>query len=321
MALYLTEQQVGSLVSMEMALEAVETAFRELAQQPALNQPRQRVRLPNGVLHVMAGAVPARSVLGLKAYPSFARRARFLVLLYAADSGELLAMVEANRLGQMRTGAASGVATRYLACQDACVVGQFGVGSQAETQLSAVCAVRPIQRALVYSRNPARAQAFARSMTELLGIEVQPSESPERLVREAEVLTTITSAQNPVFPGEWLQPGVHVNAAGSNWAQKRELDAAAVSRADLVVVDALDQAKIESGDVIAAVDAGALAWERVVELGPIVAGQRPGRTGPGQITLFESQGLAVEDVALAAAVYARAREQGLGAEIPGVAHC
>jgi len=237
-----------------------------------------------------------------------------VVLLFHAESGELLAIIEADRLGRLRTGAATGLATRYLARPDARVVGMIGAGRQAATQLMAVCAVRPIAEARVYSPTPERRAAFAHRMRETLGIPVQAVERPEAAVEGADILITITSAREPVLRGAWLRPGVHLNAAGSNALLRRELDEEAIARADLIVIDSRAQGQIEAGDFLEPLERGRLQWERVYELRDVVAG-RVGRAHPEQITLFKSLGIALEDVAVAAVAYERARAQGAGERI------
>lgn len=315
MTLFLKEAEVRQVATMAMALEAVEEVFAGLGRGEAHSRPRQRVRLEGGVLHTLIGGVPSSRALGLKAYASYAGSTRFLVLLFDSENGDLLSIMEADCLGQLRTGAASGIATRHLAREDARVVGQIGAGWQSRTQIEAVCAVRPIELVRVYSRDRARREAYSREMSQQLQVEVSPVESGAAAVRGADVLITITNSSEPVLLGEWLEPGQHVNAAGSNWAQRQELDLEAVRRADLITADQVEQAKIESGDLVAAVQAGVISWEQVLEIGDVVAGNRTGRTSPEQITLFESQGLGVEDLAMAARVYEAAREQGLGIEI------
>jgi ornithine cyclodeaminase len=315
MTLFLNEDDVRQVATMAMALEAVEGAFAGLGQGETQARPRQRVRLANGVLHNLIGGVPSSHALGLKAYASYPSGTRFIVLLFDSDNGDLLSIMEADRLGQLRTGAASGVATRYLAREDARVLGQIGAGWQSRTQMEAVCAVRPIEQVRVYSRDKQRREAYCREMSQQLRIEVVPVENGAAVVKGADVLTTITNSSEPVLFGEWLEPGQHINAAGSNWAQRRELDVEAVRRAEVITADYVEQAKIESGDLVAAVEAGAIGWDQVIEIGDVVAGKRPGRGSSELITLFESQGLGVEDVATAAQVYQAARARGLGREI------
>lgn len=316
MVLVLNEREVGELYTMRDALETTELALRELGEGRAANQPRNRVRTESGTLQVMSGYVPGARAVGLKFYSASRAGARFVASLFDSDSGELLAIMEANTLGQIRTGAASGVATRALARDDADTVGVIGSGWQARTQLEAICAVRPVHQVKVYSRDPERRAAFARDMEAALGVEARPADSGQAAVAGAGIVLVITNARTPVLEGAWLEPGMHVNAAGSNRAEAAELDVAAVARADVITADQVADARIESGDLIAAVNAGAISWDQVTELGDVLVGKAPGRTNPAHITLFESQGLAIEDVAAARRVYELARERGMGTEIP-----
>lgn len=316
MALFLREEDIAGLLPMADALTAVENVFRRHGRGEAINVPRSRVRMPAGFLHVMSAGVPGLNVMGLKTYTTTRGGARFLVLLYDATGGGLLAIMEADRLGQIRTGAASGVATKYMARQDARTAGVIGAGWQARSQLAAVCGVRPVKRVNVYSRNEERRRKYCGEMTGELGVEVVPADSPEDAVRNADIVITITSARDPVLLGEWLTPGTHINAAGSNALVRSELDHAAVQRAALIAVDSKDQAKIECGDLLGPVERGLIHWDQVRELGDVVAGHIPGRRSDADITLFESQGLAIEDIAVAAAVYERARQEGMGEALP-----
>lgn len=316
MALFVTEAEVAQLLTMDDALRAVEEAFRQHGQGSAVNRPRTRVRIPHGVLHVMAAGLPPEGVLGLKAYAAFRGTTRFHVYLYSAEDGRLLALLEANRLGQVRTGAASGVATKYLARPDASIVGIFGTGWQAHSQLEAVCAVRRVREVRAYGRDPARRATFSREMEATLGVPVRPASEPRTVVEGADIVITITTAKTPVFDGRWLAAGSHVNAAGSNFAEKQEIDEATVTAARLIVVDSKEQARIECGDLIGPVSRGLLAWDQVHELGEVVAGKIPGRERAGDVTLFESQGIALEDMAVAAIVYRRALEGKVGRQLP-----
>jgi ornithine cyclodeaminase/alanine dehydrogenase-like protein (mu-crystallin family) len=316
MALLLTETDVTALLPMSLALEALEEAFRWQGEGKLTNRPRVRLPVTGGLLHVMPAALPEARVMGLKAYATLRGQAKFVVLLFSAETATLLAVIEADRLGQMRTGAASGVATRYLARPDADRVGCYGTGWQARSQLEAVCAVRRVREVRVYGRDPARRARFAEEMTASLGVPVSPAEQPEAVARDASILITITSSRTPVLEGRWIAPGSHVNAAGSNGLQRAELDVEAVRRAALIVTDSLEQAKLECGDLVAPVEQGVVRWEDVHELGEIVAGTRPGRQRPDDVTLFESQGVALEDVAVAVRLVARARERQVGQEIP-----
>jgi ornithine cyclodeaminase/alanine dehydrogenase-like protein (mu-crystallin family) len=317
MALVLREDDVRRVLTMPEAVRTLDLTFRQLATSAAQNLPRARITLPggSGVLHVLGGAAPEQGVLGYKAYTAFRQGVRFVVMLYSAHDGQLLAQVEADWLGQMRTGAATGVATTYMARPEANFAGIIGTGGQARTQLMAVCAVRPIKTIRAFGRDAERLRTFCHAMEALLGVEVRPAASAQEAVTEAEIVITATTAREPVLLGDWLQPGTHVNAMGSNWPNRRELDDIAVVRSAIVAVDALDQARLEAGDLLIPAAAGRFDLERAVPLAAIVAGEQPGRMAPDQITLFKSLGIGVEDVAVAGHVYELARQQGLGEEL------
>ena len=315
MALYLTEADVRELLPMDRAIECVEESFRAWARGGALNRPRQRIFLPGLSLHYMAAAWQEENLIGVKIYTVSRSGFRFLVLLYDAGSGEWLALIEADHLGRIRTGAASGVATKWLARAEASRVGVVGSGRQARTQLEAVAKVRKVIEVKVYSRDPARRAEFAREMAGCLGVAVRAATSAEEAVSFAEVVITATNASVPVVRRDWLPPGTHVNAIGANMPERREVDDGTLARAALVAVDSLEQAKIEAGDLIQGEAALRGGWRGVVELKDIVAGIRPGRTGAGEITFFKSTGLALWDVAAAGEVYRRALEMRRGKEL------
>ena len=312
--LLITEEEVLRLLDVPTCVDLLDRAFRAQAQGRAETAPRRRLRLPRGFFHYMAGACAYDGFFGIKVYATGAEGTRFHLLLYEADTGRLLAMIQAGHLGRIRTGSATGLATRYLAPPDASTVAVIGAGFQADAQLEAVCAVRPVREARVFSRSPQRREAFARRMQNLLGIPVTPSPSAREAAEGAQIVITITNSRTPVLEGAWLAPGVHVNAAGSNHWMRRELDSEAVRRADLVAVDDLEQARAECGDLIWPAQTGEFNWELAVELKDVVSG-RVSRPDPSAITLFESQGVALEDVASAGYVYRRARQEGLGREL------
>jgi len=316
MALFLTESDVAQLLTMPLALEAVEAAHRALAVGQALDVPRQRTRLPQTTLHVLQGALPEFGVIGYKAYTSNRSGVRFLVHLYDASSGGLRAVLEADRLGMMRTAAASGVATRCLARPEARVLGMFGAGWQAEGHLEAIAAVRALDRVKVYSRNAERLQNFCRRMSERLGLEVRAAASPEDVVRGSDLVSTVTTAASPLFSGDWLAPGTHINAAGSNSLIRRELGEDVLKRCSAIVVDSVETALREAGDLLPWLEKGRLHVGQLRDLGQVLAGRQPARTTVDEITLFESQGLAVQDLALAARLESLARTRGLGSELP-----
>jgi len=315
MTLLLTEEHVTELLDMDTAIAAVEEVLRDQSEGQATNRPRYRVAMPASQLHVMAAGDRRLGVTGLKAYTASRKGARFLVLLYDAESGDMLAMIEADRLGQMRTGAASGVATKYMARATADKVGIYGTGWQAESQLMAVCAVRQIKSIKVYGRNAERREAFARKMTSLLRVEVTPAESPEEAARGCSIVITATSAREPVLKGEWIDPGTHLNVVGSNFLSKAEVDVETIKRASIIAVDSIEQSRIEAGDLMPAIERGVISWESVTELGRIVAGRDRGRTSDEEITLFKSNGIALEDISTALRVYHLARERGVGEEL------
>ena len=316
MALLLKEHHVFELLDMPTAIAAVEQALSDQAEGAATNRPRYRVATPTSQLHVMAAGDRSMGVYGLKVYTASRKGARFLVLLYESETGDLLAMVEADRLGQMRTGAASGVATKYMARSDAATVGIFGTGWQAESQSMAVCAVRAIKSIKVYSRSQERRESFARKMTALLKVEVAPVDTPEEAVVDQSIIITATTSREPVFDGKLVSPGAHINAVGSNFLSKSEIDVETIRRAAIIAVDSIEQSKIEAGDLMPAVERGVIQWESVTELGRIVAGHVRGRASDDDITIFKSNGIALEDIAVALEVYNRARERGLGEEVP-----
>ncbi len=315
MALFLDEQQVTELLSMQMALAAVEDALKQQGLGTATNNPRSRVRLPTGQLHMMGAALPTRGVFGYKAYTAVKGKVRFHVMLYSTESGELLAVLQADRLGQMRTGAASGVATKHMARAEARTLGIFGTGWQARSQLEAVCAVRSIQAIKAFGRDAARRQTFCTDMSQQLGIPVEPAASPEAAVNGMDVVITATSARDPLFDGQWLEPGTHVNAIGSNALIRREIDDTVARRSALIIVDSKEQAHLECGDLLGALERGVVHWEQIRELGDVVAGMTPGRRQPSDITLFESHGLAIWDLAAGMAVYEAAKAKGIGREL------
>lgn len=312
MPLWLGEDHIAQLLRVDDVIAAVEEGFRLLGRGAAVNRPRQRVTGRGSTLHVMAAGAPDLGVMGFKAYAGGRGRTRFLGHLYDAASGELLAVIAADRLGMLRTGAASAVATKYMARPEAGSVGLIGTGWQARGQLLAVSRVRPVALVTCYSRSAERRERFAAEMVQELGAEVVAAQTPEAAVRGADIVITATNASTPVLQGSWLRPGMHVNAVGSNAAARRELDAEAVARARVRAVDDAAQARVECGDLIGAVEAGRVAWDEVVELAQIVSGDIPGRLAADDITLFESQGIALEDVVTMKLAYDLARARGIG---------
>src|SRR5579863_7269197 len=317
MTLLLTEADVRSLLTMPIALEIVEESLRRQGNGELILHPRRRVKLPdNALLHYMAAADPVRGYIGMKLYTVVRGVARFVVPLFRSTTGEMAALIEADALGQLRTGAATGVATKYLANANARAACIIGTGYQARTQLEAVAAVRRLERVRAFGRDPERRERFCREMSDRIGVAVEPAHSGEEAVKGAEIVITATSATKVVLECAWLAPGMHINAMGANWPQKRELDAAAVNRANKIVVDSIEQSKMEAGDLIQAFGEDQSRWNAVQELSQIVAGKEPGRSRADQITLFKSNGIATWDLAAAVRVYEMAVERGMGKSIP-----
>lgn len=316
MALYLKEEEVGGLLDMQTVLEAVEQVMVAHGRGETIDFPRQRVRLPKSMTHLLQGGVPSLNLSGFKVYTTAGGHNRFWVHLFDASNGDPVAVIEADRLGMMRTGAAAGVAARWLSRPESRVVGVFGSGWQAQGQILALCAVRPIERFKVFARNQERLRSFCEQMSSETGCEVVPAASAEETVRDSDIVVTITTSPKPLFDADWLSPGTHINAGGSNSLARQELSEAAVRRADVICVDSREVALREAGDLMPLLEKGRTQPGRWVELGEVVAGVRPGRTSGDQITLFESQGMGIQDIAVAARVVARALERGLGTALP-----
>jgi alanine dehydrogenase len=307
--LYLREADVDALLPPADAVEAVEACFARIAAGAVENRARYRLGLDDGRLHVMAAADLELGVAGLKAYAGFRTGAQFVVALFAADRPELLALVEADRLGQRRTGAASAVAAKHLARPRARTLGVIGTGWQAESQVDCLRAALPgLKRVVAYSRTRERLEEFCRRF------DAEPAEY-SREAAEQDVVVTVTSSRDPVLRGEWLQEGALVCAVGSNRIDARELDNAAVERAAFLCCDSKEQARLEAADIAEPVEQGVLDWLEVHELGDVVGGQVEGRARDEDIVVFKSIGIAAEDVAVAKLVYDRARERGLGEEL------
>ena len=301
--MYVTESQVIQHLPVPECVEVLRNAFSKRF----VNIPRYRLKSQNSLLHVMSASIPEMDIMGLKAYGTSRSGGSFAVLLYQESTGTLLAVFEADALGQIRTGAASGLASDFLAspvAENGCII---GTGFQAETQLLAMDAVRTLKQIRIYSRSTERRKEFVRKMQSRVRAELIDSASAEESVRNADLITTITSSKQPVLNGEWIKQGCHVNAAGSNWAEKAEIDPIAVQRASLICVDHKEQAKIESGDLIQAIHDSS-GWDKIRELSEVVQGKFR-RESPTQITLFKSNGIAMEDIAAAFHIYAKLKAE------------
>lgn len=316
MALYISEAEVRSLLTMPLAIEAVEDISRKQSTGEVAVHPRRRFEFPGGgFFHYMAAADFSTGFVAMKQYTYVHGKIRFLVPLYAMQTGDLVALIEADYMGQLRTGAASGVASKYLARQNSNVAAIVGAGGQARTQLEAVAAVRKLEAVRVYSRDRVRRETFGSEMSARLGVPVHAVSSLSEAVRGADILCTATTTTNPVVTGADLSPGVHINAIGANHSHKRELDDDAVKSADVIVVDSVEQSRQEAGDLIIAFGGDEICWTGVKKLSDVVAGKASGRTSDTEVTLFKSNGIAAWDLAVAMKVFALAKEKGVGRQI------
>ncbi|MEO7728800.1 MAG: ornithine cyclodeaminase family protein [Burkholderiales bacterium] len=314
---YINEAEVAQILTMAKTVELVEAAMKARAEGRAIDVPRVRTRSPAGTQHILQAAAPELKLIGYKAYYSNpGKGSRYHVHLIDTDSGNLVAMIEASYLGMMRTGAASGVATKYMARENATTVGMLGAGKQAEGQLEAVCAVRKINSAKIYSRKSDKARDFCVRMSDKLGIKMEAVTSAPEAVHGVDIINVITKAANPVLLGEWLEPGQHINAAGSNALTRRELDEFAIKRCARVVVDSRGTARNECGDLLPLIESGKLDWDALPELGELIAGHIAGRRSRDDITLYESHGMGIQDIYTGDHILKVAREKNLGIDLP-----
>jgi alanine dehydrogenase len=309
MPLFLSESDVEALITPGEAVPVVEASFARLAAGSVENVPRRRLELDDGAFALMAAVDRELGFAGVKAYTAVGDRAVFAVLLFDAAGGELVAVLEADALGQRRTGAASGVAAKHLAREAAQTLGVIGCGWQAEAQVDAIRAALPrLERVVAYCRTEKRLRAFCKT------VDAEPAES-HRDAAEADVVVTVTTSRDPVLRGEWLRAGALVCAVGANRRDRRELDNVVLERASFVCCDSKENARLESGDLIEPVAGGVLDWLEVHELQEVVAGELRGRQSEDDVVVFKSNGLAAWDVAIAAEVVERARARGVGREL------
>jgi alanine dehydrogenase len=322
--LIVNQAEVPRLLPMKECIDVMARAFSALARGEASLPQRQIVWLPDrsGALGLMPGHLTAQAAIGVKVVTFFPRNEgtdldshQGAVLLFESGRGRLLAMIDATSVTAIRTAAVSGLATRLLAREDAGDLALVGSGVQAATHLEAMLLVRRLRSVRVASKTPARAIAFAERESKKHGIAVTACASVREAVHGADIVCTVTSSREPILHGEWLRAGAHVNAVGSSVATHRELDTAAVVRSRLFV-DRKEAALAEAGDFLIPKQEGAVTDAHIAgELGPLVTGEAPGRLGPAEVTLFKSVGLAIEDVAAAQHIYARARGSGIGKSV------
>ena len=309
MPLYLTEAHIEKLLTPADALAAIEACFERQARGAIRNRPRQRTRAGEGALAVMSAVDEELGLAGIKSYAALPAGTQFVVVLFDLDVGEVAAVIEADKMGQLRTGAASGVAAKHLAREDARTLCVIGCGWQAESQVACICEALPgIEQVVAYCRTEKSLLAFCDKGGAVRG-------ESHRNPAEQDLVVTVTTSEDPVLRGEWLKPGALVCAAGANRPKARELDNVVLERAVLVCCDSKEQAKVESGDLIEPVDRGVLDWLEVHELHEVVSGELPGRSSPDDIVLFKSNGLAAWDVAIGARAIELAAKKKVGKRV------
>jgi len=316
MTLFLSEKDIASLLSMNEAIESVEHVLAEMEFNKVQNQSRRRVSLKNTTLNIMSASLSSFNVLGAKNYTFSTKSdkppvAQFLLF---SGEGELLSLMEANELGRIRTGATTGVATKYLSIKNAKYAALLGTGFQAETQLKAMCKVRNLKQLNVWSRNKENAQKFCEKMQPEVDVTLKSVQSIEKAVENADIITTSTSSSMPILTGNMINEGVHINAIGSNRAYERELDSRIVEKASFIATDSLYQAREESGDLILAEKDNVEVWNRINSLSSLIISEAKGRESENDITLFKSNGIAAEDVSVAYYIYKKALKYNVGKE-------
>lgn len=304
--LILSEADVAALLSPGEAVDVVEESFWRIARGAVDNRVRERLPLPDGEYAVMACVDGELGLAGLKTYTWSSTGSAFVVLLFSLETGECVAMLEADKLGQLRTGAASAVAARHLAVVGAKSLGVIGCGWQAAAQVACIReAVPTLEQVVAYGPNAQRLGAFCRTNG------CEPADSNQEAAGH-DIVVTVTTSSDPVLRGEWLREGALVCAVGANDPARRELDNAVLERAAFVCCDSREQSAIESGDLIEPVEQGVLDWLEVHELAAVVTGELQGRLSERDIVVFKSNGMAVWDLAVAARVVELAQTRGLG---------
>jgi len=316
-ARFYTEAEVASLLDTKTAIEVVEESFRQLAIGGADNVPRRRARASGFALHGMHATAEYLSTAGWKQYSTTRERAKFHVGIYDLASGQLQSILEADRLGQLRTAASAAVAARYLACKPITQMGLFGTGWQAEGHLLAMDAEFDLSQVIVYSRSEERRQSFTERMQDQVKAKLIPVHDPREAVEDLPLIVTITTSKHPVFDGNLVAEGALICAMGCNWPQKREVDNVVIRRCDNWICDCIEACQMESGELIQAQAEGYFDWNSAVTLGDVIAGKAIGRNNADSVVLYKSVGLAVQDVALASEFLKRSREDvSLGTGLP-----
>src|ERR1043166_399940 len=340
MVLVLKNEQMENLLPISEEITAIEAAFKELGEGKAMNAPRARLRTPwkeeggQYYFNNIMGLVPGMKSMALRIDSSFSTEVQVggskrriypgdyigLVMLFDMDTCEILALMDDPHISTMRVGATSAVASKYLARQNARVLGLLGSGEQAVTQVTAHLAVRPIQKVKVYSPTKANRERFAREMSEKTGVEVVPVSTPEEAVRGSDIVSAATNTVDPVIEGRWLEEGMHVTSlvGGDGFLPRKELDDEAITRASLIVVGYKPQLFIDrQAEFHDRLERGLVKAEDLHELGDLLTGKCRGRKDDQEITFFKNNtGMGIQFAATARKMYEKAREKGIGTELP-----
>ncbi|HEY7163832.1 MAG TPA: ornithine cyclodeaminase family protein [Candidatus Binatia bacterium] len=340
MVLVLKNEQMEDLLPVSEEIEAIEQAFKELGEGKAMNAPRARLRTPwkeeggQYYFNNIMGLVPGVKSMALRIDSSFSKEVQVggskrrvypgdfigLVMLFDMDTCEILALMDDHHISTLRVGATSAVASKYLARKDSRVLGLLGSGEQAVTQVTAHLAVRPIQKVKVYSPTKENRERFAREMTEKTGVEVVAVSSPEEAVRGSDIVSAATNTVDPVIQGRWLEDGMHVTSlvGGDGFLPRKELDDEAITRASLIVVGYKPQIFIDrQAEFHDRLERGLVKAEDLHELGELLTGHCRGRRDDREITLFKNNtGMGIQFAATARKMYEKAREKGIGSELP-----
>ena len=314
--LWISEQDVVSLMDMPQAIEALEKGLLAEARGEASNMVKTHAEWGQGsTLHAIGAVFPQAGFVGTKTWAHTERGATPLLILFDANRGELKAIIEAFALGQMRTGGASGAATRRLAAEGADEFAIIGTGKQAMTQLAAVLAVRPIQRIRVFGRDQARRDAFIQRVKNEFDVEVTPARSIEEAVRHVPIVTIVTRATQPIVSAAMLDRGTHINAVGAIVPSRAEIAADVLARSTAIVADSIPQAQKLSREMIEFFGPDPSKWSAATSLAALVASSRH-RNASDDLTLFKSLGMGISDLALGIELYQRAAARGLGRVFP-----
>ena len=317
LSLFLSEKDIASLLSMGEAIQAIEYALEELGENNAQNKTRERVSLSETTLNTMSASLLSYDIAGAKNYTftTASNTGPVAYFLLFSGKGELLSIMEANELGRIRTGATTGIATKYLAPKKAKNAALLGTGFQAETQLEAMCEVKNLEYINIWSRKNSSLYMFCDKMQPKIKATLKPIENIKETIDKVSIITTSTSSPSPILHGDYIDNGTHINAIGSNRAKERELDKIAIDKASCIIVDSINQAKKESGDLILANNKQKTIWNRTYNLSDLITSKIKGRVHDDEITLFKSNGLAIEDLAVAYLAYNKALKLNIGTAI------